>query len=179
MEWKSFIIVFLIYIIYPNEAAKHANCDFEAMPGINATISGHVSLNQLGPERPLYVTISGIHGLKAGKHGFHIHENGDCTDPGPHYNPQMLKHGFIEEPDRDYHVGDLGNLIVFDIPFETEIIYVPGDIAGIFPESDHMIVGRSFVLHELEDDLGMGGDEGSEATGNAGTKLGCCVIKVK
>ena len=56
---------------------------------------------------------------------------------------------------------------------------MPGDIAGISPESDHMIVGRSFVLHELEDDLGMGGDEGSETTGNAGTKLGCCVIKLK
>ena len=28
-----------------------------------------------------------------------------------------------------------------------------------------------------KDDLGLGGDEGSLATGNAGARAGCCIIK--
>ena len=31
-------------------------------------------------------------------------------------------------------------------------------------------------MHEKRDDLGMGGDEGSMKTGNAGGRLGCCAI---
>merc|ERR1712198_289851 len=59
--------------------------------------------------------------------------------------------------------------------FDEELV-VPGELAGLYDESPNQIIGRTYILHELEDDLGQGGDEGSETTGNAGTKLGCCVI---
>ena len=41
-------------------------------------------------------------------------------------------------------------------------------------------IPRTIVVHELEDDLGLGtGDqlEGSQKTGNAGARLDCCIIK--
>ena len=39
-----------------------------------------------------------------------------------------------------------------------------------------MIVGRAMVIHALEDDLGLGGDEESKKTGNAGARVGCGLI---
>merc|ERR1712126_535025 len=53
------------------------------------------------------IQVTGLHGLKSGKHGFHIHENGDCSDPGAHFNPEMKKHGTLYDSARDYHTGDL------------------------------------------------------------------------
>lgn len=38
------------------------------------------------------------------------------------------------------------------------------------------IAGRAIVVHEGEDDLGQGGDEGSMTTGNAGGRLVCGII---
>ena len=37
---------------------------------------------------------------------------------------------------------------------------------------------RSIVVHAMKDDLGGGGDAGSIANGNSGTRLACCNIKI-
>ena len=42
------------------------------------------------PTKDLSIQVTGLKGLKSGKHGFHIHENGDCTNPGAHFNPEMV-----------------------------------------------------------------------------------------
>ncbi len=39
------------------------------------------------------------------------------------------------------------------------------------------ILGRAFVVHAGEDDLGLGGDEGSLKTGNAGGRVACGVVR--
>ena len=42
---------------------------------------------------------------------------------------------------------------------------------------DTNVLLKAIVVHEGQDDLGLGGDAGSSATGNAGARLGCCVIQ--
>ncbi|VDL92829.1 unnamed protein product [Schistocephalus solidus] len=107
-------------------------------------------------------------------HGFHVHEYGetghDCLDAGPHYNPLKNPHGGIQSAVR--HVGDLGNL--------------RSDANGLlcasnyYPETDltgrHGVLGRTLVIHEREDDLGMAGTPDSQATGSSGRRLSCAVI---
>jgi len=38
------------------------------------------------------------------------------------------------------------------------------------------VVRRGIIVHAERDDLGLGGDEGSRTTGNAGARLACCII---
>jgi Cu-Zn family superoxide dismutase len=42
----------------------------------------------------------------------------------------------------------------------------------------HPIGGRSLVVHDKPDDLGRGRHQDSLKTGNAGGRLGCCVITI-
>jgi len=38
------------------------------------------------------------------------------------------------------------------------------------------VFGCYAQVHEGQDDLGLGNDEGSRTTGNAGPRYGCCII---
>uniref|UniRef100_A0A914H8J8 Superoxide dismutase [Cu-Zn] n=4 Tax=Globodera TaxID=31242 RepID=A0A914H8J8_GLORO len=124
------------------------------------------------------VTIQGeIKGLAPGLHGFHVHVYGDltngCTSAGPHFNPTNKTHGGPNDEVR--HVGDLGNVHagadgVAKIEFSDKVIALTGP---------HNIVGRTLVVHKLEDDLGRGvgdSEKESKTTGNAGPRLACGVI---
>jgi Cu-Zn family superoxide dismutase len=108
-------------------------------------------------------------------HGFHIHEAGDLTDECmgacAHFNPLNHKHGGINSKER--HVGDLGNIKAdkegnVKMKLEDSIIKLRG--------IKFNIIGRSVVIHEDEDDNGLGGFSDSLTTGHAGKRIACSVI---
>ena len=114
-----------------------------------------------------------IKGLKNGKHGFHVHENGDfkgdCLKAGPHFNPEGHNHSGRKSKKR--HVGDLGNLFTKNGKTKGSFIDKKISLSG-----KNNIIGRSIIVHDLNDDLGKGGDEESLKTGNAGARLNCSKI---
>lgn len=90
---------------------------------------------------------------------FHIHENGDCSNnfqnTGGHYNPGGMPH-----PE---HGGDmiplLGNQGYAWMSFYTKRFTIKD------------IINRSVIIHSHPDDFT------SQPSGNAGTKIGCGVIR--
>jgi Cu-Zn family superoxide dismutase len=92
---------------------------------------------------------------------------------GPHYNPHRQNHGNIFIHGKKRHVGDLVNNIesngrgdVF-LQYEDDLVQLSGP---------YSVIGRSIVIHQNKDDLGLGGDAESLKTGNAGGRMACAVI---
>lgn len=118
------------------------------------------------------VHVSGmVENLTPGKHGFHVHEFGDCSDSagktaGGHFNPTHKKHGDRLSADR--HIGDLGN-IVADKDGRATIDFVDTVISLGGPNS---IIGRGIIVHGGADDLV------SQPSGNAGPRVACGTIGV-
>ena len=110
-------------------------------------------------------------GLSTGKHGFHIHQYGDCTasdgtSAGGHYNPNDNQHGSPTQDDR--HMGDMGNLVVGEDGNAT-IDYVDSKIKLNGPNN---IIGRGIVIHGGEDDFE------SQPSGAAGPRVACGVVGI-
>ncbi|KHJ78307.1 copper/zinc superoxide dismutase [Oesophagostomum dentatum] len=73
------------------------------------------------------------------------------------------------------HVGDLGNIVANG----SGVAYGTFWTRGVTLFGRNSVLGRSFVVHALPDDLGKGqGDQRPESlrTGNAGARLACGVI---
>jgi Cu-Zn family superoxide dismutase len=115
--------------------------------------------------------VADIQGLSKGKHGFHIHEFGDCSSAdgssaGGHFNPEGKSHGAPSDMMR--HVGDLGNIEANDAGVaHLEFIDPMATLEG-----EHSIIGRSIIVHKSEDDLI------TQPTGNAGARVACGIIGI-
>ena len=113
--------------------------------------------------------VADVEGLSPGKHGFHIHQYGDCSTPdgtstGGHFNPTNKKHGSPDAEER--HVGDLGNLIADDNgKAHYERVDKVISLNGL-----NSIIGRGIIVHAGEDDFV------TQPTGNAGSRLAFGVI---
>lgn len=113
---------------------------------------------------------------KNSTHAIHIHEYGDtsdgCKSLGTHYNPKNKNHGTIFDPERERHAGDLINNFYTDKNGKYTLSYVD-------ELSVKDILGRSVVVHEGQDDLGLGGNKESLISGNAGNRIACGIIGLK
>jgi Cu-Zn family superoxide dismutase len=144
-------------------------------------INGTIYFHQCNPKLPVKVKFF-IKGEPNKTHAIHIHEFGDmtngCDTLGPHYNPYNTTHGsMLYKMER--HAGDLINNITFDkngiFQYEYE-----DHLLNLYSNSQN-IMGRSIVIHEKVDDLGLGqGDKKKESliTGNAGKRICCSIIGV-
>lgn len=98
--------------------------------------------------------------------------SGGCKSTGGHFNPEGVNHGAHDADER--HAGDFKMLKAN--ASGVAISQQMDPLATLFGEDT--IIGRAIVVHGGEDDLGLGGNAGSLANGNAGPRVGCCVIGV-
>jgi Cu-Zn family superoxide dismutase len=137
-------------------------------PTKGSAVSGIVTFEKTDKGVRIMARISG---LTPGKHGFHIHEFGDCSaenasSAGGHFNPGGMPHSSPMAEKR--HVGDMGNLEA-DKDGNAMLDYVDGMITLTGPQA---VIGYGVIVHEKEDDLK------SQPTGDAGGRLACGVIGV-
>jgi Cu-Zn family superoxide dismutase len=131
-------------------------------------VSGTVTFTCKGEDVKI---VADVEGLTPGKHGFHIHEFGDCSAPGGtsaggHFNPENTEHGGPDDEVR--HLGDLGNIEAG----EDGTAHLEMTDSMISLNGEHSIIGRAIVIHAGEDDLT------SQPTGAAGARLACGVIGI-
>lgn len=144
-----------------------------AVAALNPTKGNHAHgvVNFTAVEGGIKITAY-IEGLTPGKHGFHIHEFGDCSAPdgssaGGHFNPTNQKHGGPDHLER--HAGDLGNIVADDFGIGR---YERID-SMITLNGPNTIIGRSLIIHANPDDFS------TQPTGNAGGRVTCGIIMEK
>ena len=142
----------------------------EAVAVIDAgKIKGTVVFTQKEDHIRIKIDIKGL--SKNHLHGFHIHESGDlregCKSCCSHYNPNGSEHGGLDNG----HKGDLGNIKTDEngncfTSIKTDKIIVDE------------ILGRSIIIHQDEDDLGLGTFDDSKTTGHSGARIACSIIGI-
>jgi superoxide dismutase, Cu-Zn family len=131
--------------------------------------SGRIELIPTDGELTLTGSISGLE--PNSEHGFHIHENGDCSAPdassaGGHFNPTSKAHGNPDSP--PHHAGDMPNLVA-DAQGTAKVNAKLADVtAGGGPAS---LLGKAIVVHAKADDYK------SQPAGNSGARIACGVIQ--
>ena len=139
-------------------------------PTQGQSVSGTVRFHREGDAVHVTGEISGL--APSAKHGFHVHEFGDCSAPdgasaGGHFAPEAHPHG---APDpATHHAGDLGNIEADASGHAKVDVTVKG--LGL-DTGERAIIGRALIVHGGPDDLT------SQPAGNSGPRVGCGVIGV-
>lgn len=151
--------------MYDSDAMMHNMAVAVVHPTQDSEVEGWVTFTKEGDGVRVHGEFSG---LEQGKHGFHIHQYGDCraadgTSAGGHFNPAGNDHAARTDSVR--HMGDMGN-ITAGSNGNTTVDYVDSVIKM------NQIMGRGLVIHGGEDDLT------SQPSGAAGARMACGVIGV-
>jgi Cu-Zn family superoxide dismutase len=146
------------------EAAKEAVAQIHGAGDTHDKIHGTATFTAV--DKGLKVVVD-VDGLTPGKHGIHIHEKADLSDPklmsvGGHFNPEGAEHHHAGLDDTKRHAGDLGNITVDSnghghLDAMTDALSIEGK---------NGVVGHSIIIHEKEDDL-----KTQQPPGNAGGRV--------
>ncbi len=109
-------------------------------------------------------------GLAPGKHGFHIHEIGDCSSPDAssaegHLNPGNTQHGAPDFP--THHAGDLGNIEADaegNASFQMTVDFIT------LSEGPNSVLDKAVVVEADEDNF--------DPSRSDGVRLACGVIEM-
>ncbi|MDH5716763.1 MAG: superoxide dismutase family protein [Spirochaetia bacterium] len=175
MKTKIYITAIFILITYfyycnstkPNlVSVKKAKA--EIMPKSGTNVFGSVTFTQIA-DNSIKIVVSVV-GLKPGKHGFHIHEKGDCSSNDGesalgHWNPDKLEHSVHDK--ENSHAGDLGNITAnHEGSVFQEII-----IKNVSLSDTKGPVGKALIIHADEDNLK------TQPDGNSGKRIACGIIR--
>lgn len=136
-----------------------------AMPDAHAKVSGNRNYPELEGDVYFYgvhggtMVVADVRNLPEGNqfHAFHIHEGGDCDNPGQHYAGNQGQH--------PNHAGDMPPLLAND-GNAFQVFYT----SRFFPED---VVGKTVVIHEMRDDFK------TQPSGDAGEMIACGEIEGK
>jgi Cu-Zn family superoxide dismutase len=114
-----------------------------------------------------------LHGLPAGEHAIHFHQNAKCDPPGftsagPHFNPENKKHG-LHNP-AGPHAGDMENFVVGANGTAQVEVVAPGVTLNHGDTALLSNGGRSLVIHAHGDDMV------TDPAGNSGARIACGVV---
>ena len=156
----------------PNVGSTMAQARVELKSTQGQTANGNLVLERAasGPGVRLHGTLAGLQ--PNGTHGFHIHENGDCSAPdgssaGGHFNPDGKPHG---KPDQsEHHVGDIFS-VTADANGVGQVDAV-ADRATLGDGGVTDVLGKAVIVHAKPDDYT------TQPTGDAGGRIACGVIR--
>jgi len=136
-------------------------------PTAGNKVSGTVTFTEVADGVQVQAEIAG---LTPGKHGFHVHEFGDCSaadlsSAGAHFNPTSQPHAGPDAEAR--HVGDMGN-VEADASGTAKLSYLDHHIS--LTNDQRSVIGRSVIVHAKPDDLK------SQPAGDSGARIACGVI---
>lgn len=170
----------LLTFIFPLFAISILACVSPRQPTAKAvaTLDGRSGSSAQGvvtflewPDGNVEIEVS-LSNVPPGVHGFHIHENGDCSaangsSAGDHFSPHGMPHG--APADGQKHAGDLGNVTAnsngrINTTIWSRVLTVR--------QGTNSVANRAVVLHADPDDLT------SQPSGNAGARIACGVINL-
>ena len=139
----------------------------DLFPTEGSEASGSVTFEETNGRVKITAEMSG---LAPGKHGFHIHEIGDCSSPDAssakgHLNPGNTQHGAPDSP--THHAGDLGNIEADaegNASFQMTVDFIS------LTEGPNSVLGKAVVVKADEDNFDLSRSDG--------VRLACGVIEM-